>query len=203
MLTRSEFDAWFDDYRGRFPAVNDYLARQPTMGLVLETWYASVSAFDGEILASVTESVISGDFDPVPNVQLGQFGNEIRKLCRAVLGKRREQDHRQEWKRETGKPYQPLFRGQLVDMYRCAEAVHQLIRDEAAESDCGSEGSWNEAPMTPSRAAIVLADDHSANEERQCLAVLESVGLSWQQVQDTAARVGVFLQEVEDGEVGS
>ena len=203
MLTAAEFNTWFSDYRVRFPAVGEYLDRQPIPSKLLDTWYQCVAAFDTDILEHVTRGILNGDADPVPNVQLGQFGNEIRKLCRAVLGKRREQDHRQEWKRETGKPYQPLFRGQLVDMYRCAEAVHQLIGDEAAESDCGSEGSWDEAPMTPSRAAIVLADDHSAKEERQCLAVLGSVGLLWQQVQDTAARVGVFLQEVEDGEVGS
>ena len=100
-----------------------------------------------------------------------------------------------------------LSRSAFYTHYSSKEAILyekvQEIGDEAAESDCGPEGSWDEAPMTPSRAAIVLADDHSAKEERQCLAVLESVGLSWQQVQDTAARVGVFLQEVEDGEVGS
>lgn len=201
MLTRSEFDAWFDDYRGRFPAVNDYLARQPTMGLVLETWYASVSAFDGEILASVTESVISGDFEPVANVQLGQFGNEIRKLCRAVLNSRREREHRQEWKREAGKQYQPLFRGRLVHMYRCAEALRQLIGGEAADADAGP-GSWDDAPMTPARAAIVLADDHSTHEEKRCLAILETVGLTWQQVEEAAAHVGALLQEDDYGEVG-
>lgn len=202
MLTTHEFTIWFADYRGRFPAVGDYVDRQDLPSKLLDTWHQCVSAFDAEILRDVTSGILNGDFEPVANVQLGQFGNEIRKLCRAVLDRRREREHRQEWKREAGKQYQPLFRGRLVHMYRCAEALRQLIGGEAADADAGP-GSWDDAPMTPARAAIVLADDHSTHEEKRCLAILETVGLTWQQVEEAAAHVGALLQEDSDGEVGS
>jgi hypothetical protein len=186
MLTRSEFIQWFDDYKARFPAVGDYMGKQDLPMVLLDTWHQSIVAFDPDVLGAVTRSILDGQFEPVANVSLGTFGAEIRKLCRQVLDNRRNREHSQEWQRPSGSPYVPMIQGKMRDMLQAGLAVNRLLGDKAGDFRHTDDVHWDHPTAGSYCAAIILADDHTAYEEEQCLATLARDGLTWAQIQEAA-----------------
>lgn len=175
MLTREDFDQWFTDYKGRWPSVGDYAARQQLPGALLDNWHASLAAFDLDVLGAVTDGIVSGEFEPVENVKLGSWANEIRKLGREVLSRRRDARDRQAPKQEAkAKPFNPLNTGSMVSMYHACCAVYKLL--PGADQDVID-------------AAICLADDHTPYERDRSMMALEGAGLTWDQVREVAERL--------------
>lgn len=176
MLTRDEFDLWFADYKSRWPSVGDYAARQQLPGALLDNWHASLAVFDLGLLEAVTAGIVSGRFDPVPNVNLGTWANEVRKMARQVLDDRRQdQDRRQQREVYGEKPFDPLRTGSMVAMWNACCAVYELVT--APDDDVVM-------------AAICLADDHTPYERDRSLLALEGAGLTWDQVREVADRIG-------------
>jgi hypothetical protein len=186
MLTGNEFVAWFDDYKSRFPAVGDYVGRQELPAVLLDTWHQNLAAFDSDVLGAVTRAILDGSMEPVANVSLGTFGAEVRKLCRQVLDARRERDHRQEWHRPTGKPYVPMLQGKMLEMFQAGLAVNRLLGDKAGTFVHTDDVHWDHPAAGAYCAAIILADDHTAYEEEQCVAALRTAGLEWDTVRQAA-----------------
>jgi hypothetical protein len=175
MLTRADFDQWFNDYAARWPAVRDYANRQPTLEALLDNWHASLAAFDLGDLEALTAAIVAGDFDPVENCKLGTFSNEIRRMGREMRYRRRDAEHQQEQRKAVeAKPFNPLNTGSMVSMYHACCAVYELL--PGADQDVID-------------AAICLADDHSAYERDRSLLALEGAGLTWDQVREVAERL--------------
>ena len=183
MLTRDDFNAWFQRFKGRFPAVGEYAGRQIDPKELLNGWHNTLMGFTYATLDDVTEGIQSGELEPVDNRQLGQFALEIRKRALELNEKLRKP---QEWKRV------PLYgtilkQPKMAWMLRCAMAADKLLGVTTAAgvqkySRPGSvraeDGSYD--------AAIIMADDHTAAEERMCLETFGLVGLSWDQIQAEA-----------------
>jgi len=175
MLTRDEFNAWFDEYRSRWPSVGDYVARQPLPGVLLDTWYASMAAFDAGVLQAVTAGIIEGEFDPVEPMKFGAWASKIRRMCRQVVAIRRERAEANRRREESRRnPFDPIKRGSMADMFHAACAVYELLprADECVVM-----------------AAIILADDHTECERDRALNFIAGAGLSWDQIQGTALRL--------------
>jgi hypothetical protein len=175
MLTREQFDAWFVEYRSRWPSVGDYAAKQPLPGVLLDTWYASMAAFDASVLEAVTAGMISGDFEPVEPMKFGTWSSEIRRMCRQVVARRRDRAEADRRRSESvSNPFDPIKRGSMADMYHAACAVYELI---PGADDCVV------------KAAIVLADDHTDCERERAMNFLAGAGLTWSQIQAVADRI--------------
>jgi hypothetical protein len=175
MLTREQFDTWFDEYRSRWPSVGDYVAKQPLPSVLLDTWHASMAAFDSNVLEAVTAGIIGGDFDPVEPMKFGSWANEIRRMCRQILARRRERSDADRRRDDAvRKPFQPVQRGSMADMYDACCAIYTLLPG---------------ADQCVVMAAIALADDHTESERDRAMNCLAGVGLTWKQVQETAARL--------------
>lgn len=174
-LTRKEFNKWFADYKSRWPAVGDYVARQSVPEALLDTWHQSMAAFDRETLEAITDGILDGTWEPIANVDLGQFGSCVRRLGREVHARRREERQRKEAARvEHDKPFTPLKIGSMADMYHACCAVYELL--PGADQDVID-------------AAITLADDHTPYERDKSISFLEGAGLTWERVQEVAARL--------------
>lgn len=175
MLTREQFDTWFDEYRSRWPSVGDYVAKQPLPGVLLDTWYASMAAFDASVLQAVTAGIIEGEFDPIEPIKFGAWASEVRRICRQIVARRRER-REDERRREEAirKPFQPVQRGSMAGMYFACCAVHELLpgADECVVM-----------------SAIILADDHTECERDRAMNFIAGAGLTWSQIQDTADRI--------------
>ena len=191
MLTLSEFKDWLGDYRTRFPAVREYVAKQPQSSRLIDTWHQVLVAFEAQTLAAVTAAILAGELDPVPNTQLGQFGHEIRQRCRQYLDLHRGSQP-QDW-HETAKPLpvsQMLQEPKMRHMLACARAADRLTGSDDGASDASRYAKHGSVyPDAGSyEAAVVMADDHSEAEERACLATFAREGVTWQQIQDEARR---------------
>ena len=175
MLTRADFDQWFNDYAARWPAVRDYANRQPTLEALLDNWHASLAAFDLETLEAVTAGIVAGDFEPVENVKLGVFSSEIHRMGREIRYRRREaEDRRKQKTAGKAKPFTPLVSGSMQDMYHACCAVYQLA--PGCDQDVIDAG-------------IALADDHTQAEADRAVMALEGAGLTWEKVQEVAVRL--------------
>lgn len=209
MLTASEFADWFADYRGRFPAVGDYVDRQELPAKLLDTWHHNLAAFDTDVLAAVTNGIVAGDWEPVANVSLGTFGSEVRKLCREVLEARRRTGRRQEWQQHQAA--EPLLDGSAIDGVYAGLAVDALLEERTGQKPDARDaftftehGSchWDHPNCGAYCAAIILADDHTAYEEEQCLKTLASHGLTWDEVRQRAAELKASGMQVGIPSVG-
>lgn len=175
MLTRSEFNKWFADYKDRWPSIGDYVAKQDVPEKVLDTWHQSMAAFSLADLEAVTAGILAGDFEPIEPIKFGQWGSEVRRLARHVFSARRDQEHKREERKATkAKPFNPLVAGSMTDMYHACCAVYELLT--APDEDVVM-------------AAITLADDHTAYERDRSLLALEGAGLTWEQVLEVAGRL--------------
>jgi len=175
MLTRNDFDQWFADYASRWPSIRDYANRQPTTEALLDTWHASLAAFDLDVLGAITAGMLSGEYEPVEPMKFGTWASEVRKLGREVLHRRREANYQQsavEAVRE--KPFSPLRAGSMTDIYHACCAVYELL--PGADQDVVD-------------AAIALADDHTPYERDKSLAFLQGAGITWEQIQTVAGRL--------------
>lgn len=202
MLTRNEFDRWFDDYRARFPSVAEYVRKQSLPSTLLDTWYANLAAFDAMLLGEVTGAIVAGDTEPIPNVHLGTFGAEIRGRCRQILDRRRRRD---DWKEPLRETYQPLMDANMSDMMYCGLAVDDLLGIGSADEARLFRDPGSVSPDHPQCgaycAAIILADEHSAWEETRCLAKLAEHGLTWEQVRARAAQLRASKEDHTNGQV--
>lgn len=175
MLTRADFDQWFNDYAARWPAVRDYANRQPTLEALLDNWHASLAAFDLETLEAVTAGIVAGDFEPVENVKLGVFSSEIRRMGREIRYRRREAEDRRKQKTSgKAKPFTPLVSGSMTDMYHACCAVYELA--PGCDQDVID-------------AAICLADDHTDAEAERAMLAIEGAGLTWASILEVAGRL--------------
>lgn len=197
-MTSDEYNKWVADFVKRYPAVGEYVKKRPLpdQKVLHDTWHRTLSAYPPEILWGVTDAMISGHVDPVANVDLGQFGEQIRQRCRQVLELERK---KRRPKPADDKPFQPLAGGNMSAMLRCLKAA------EAMQIAAGRD-STIEVRVTPwhwSGAVIILADDHSEGEAATAHATLRSEGLDWAEVRRRAAEMGEvpILRGVEDEEV--
>jgi hypothetical protein len=175
MLTRDDFDTWFADYASRWPSVRDYANRQPLVEPLLDTWHQSLAAFDTSVLEAITAGMLSGDWEPVEPMKFGTWSNEIRRLGREVLHRRREKaEKRQVNQQAKVKPFSPLRAGSMTDIYHACCAVYELL--PGADQDVVD-------------AAIALADDHTPYERDKSLAFLAGAGITWEQIQTVAGRL--------------
>jgi len=196
-MERTEFNAWMGDFGRRYPAVAEYVKRRelPDQRLLLDTWHQTLSAFDRETLDAVTAGIISGDLDPVPNVALGTFAEEIRQRCRRVLDKQRRETRPEPQQRE------PILDGNMVMAIACGQAALELL-DEMG-TPCVIDADYfrlaeSVQPKIPFCAAIILADDHTEEEARIARQTLDEHGIPWEHVlQRVSAATKPVVQEVE------
>jgi hypothetical protein len=184
-VERSEFDAWFTDFGLRYPAVAEYLKKRPEEDrpVLLDTWHKTLLPYPLDVCQEVTWSIISGKLDPVANVDLGQFGDQVRRRCREVMETRRQADRRKS--KAEDPPAAPLVDGNMPSMLRHLKAAEALM------TELGQDATIEErvTPWHWSGAAIILADDHTAGEAADALATLEAAGLDWPTVQCRAAEI--------------
>jgi hypothetical protein len=104
-MNQSDFKIWFADYRGRYPAINDYMAKHDGNKL-MDTYYETLCPFTLEDVTAVTRGMMAGEIEPVPNVALGTFGEEIRQRVRRIVDERhirqKNADLTYKWKRTPG-----------------------------------------------------------------------------------------------------
>lgn len=175
MLTRDDFDTWFADYASRWPSIRDYANRQPLVEPLLDTWHQSLAAFDTDVLEAITAGMLAGEFEPIEPMKFGTWSNEVRRLGREVLHRRREKGQKREaHQKAKAKPFNPLVAGSMTDMYHACCAVYELA--PGCDQDVID-------------AAIALADDHTDHEETRATMALEGAGLTWEQVCEVAGRL--------------
>jgi hypothetical protein len=185
MTTKSDFNSWFQDFSARFPSVAEYLSRQANSKLLVDTWHKTLIAFTKDTLAAVTTGIIAGEFEPVPNTALGQFAHEIRTRAKVVVERTRRGEP-QEW---TQIPLlgTMLAEPKMARSMKCAKAVDRLLGNATSAgyrkytrpgSVHAEDGSYD--------AAIIMADDHTAAEERMCLETFAQDGLTWEKIQQEA-----------------
>jgi hypothetical protein len=199
----AEFTKWFKDFSSRYPSVAEYSSRQGNSKLLLDTWHKTLAAFAIETLYEVTAGIISGEFDPIPNTALGQFAHEIRMRAKVVVERQRRGEP-QEWE-QIPLLGTMLKEPKMVWMLKCAKAADKLLGVTTAAgykkyaqpgSVRAEDGSYD--------AAIIMADDHTAAEERMCLETFARDGLTWDQIQEVA-RAGSapdIVERVEDRTYG-
>ena len=188
-MQRDEFNAWFTDFGRRFPAVSEYLNKRAKedQPVLLDTWRESLAAFDANTMAGVTYAIIHGDLPPVPNVDLGQFGEVMRQ--RAKEWRMRQPRNKPE---PEAVPFSPLKSGSMVHGLRCLKAAAAILRERGQDDEI-------DARVTPwhwSGAAIILADDHTAAEAKDAGDTLRAAGLAWPDVCKRAAEMddSIFLK---------
>lgn len=196
MLSLTDFNEWFADYRSKWPAVADYLRRQENAAALRDGWHQTLVAFDRLTLDRVTVAILQGQMEPVENVKLGTFANEIRQRCRLLLDQERRARERQKvvaTARSQRKQFSPLRQGNMVHMVACGIAADQLTAEatgEPVDTACVRYSRPHSVtPDIPHDAAVVLADDHTDCEETEAHATLAAVGLTWEQVEARAAEI--------------
>ena len=202
-MTRTEFDEWLSDYRKRYPAISNYIVGQGADAeTLIDTWHQTLRAFTVETLEGVTRGIIAGRFPPVPNVDLGQFAEQIRQRARSVV-----EDIRHEKPAERHVLRDPIVAGDMQQMLKCGIATIELLREagrptDVAATDYTRPGSVT--PYAPYSAAIILADDRTEAEADAAMETIHTAGLTWRQIVDRSesVRCGVFqsVKEVSDDE---
>lgn len=215
MLTQAQFNQFWTDFAAKFPACKEYIAKLELSKAFLDGVYQGVAAFDLDILTDLTKRMLTGEIDAIPNTQLGHIGGELRIRCRQLLELRRKAQPKetQEWQRWS--PTKMLAEDPtMARMLQCAKAVDRLLGRDKLEfaRDCtayamegsvrANNGEYRCYPTDHSvdakdayDAAIIMADKHTPDEERQCLAAFSRAGLTWEQIQEEARHIPTHLFE--------
>lgn len=195
MVTRAEFNLWLDDFANRYPSTGEYLKRREKPGLLLDTWYKTLQAFELETLSAVTSGIIRGIFLPIANVDLGQFAEQVRQRARQVLEQRRREQPRE--RHVSDKPH---LVGNHIWGVRCAIAMLQLLEEAGiADTRTNFRETNSVNPYYPYGAAIILADKHTTHEESIAHQTLAKAGITWDQVKKRAVRVDNVFPTMQRG----
>jgi len=201
MITNAQFNEFWHEFSIKFPAAREYVEKQPIPSGFLDGIYQSVACFDLDTLKDLIRRMLIGEIEPIPNTDLGHIGNQIRSRCRRILDERRAKEP-QDWQKWSAVEVIQSD-SKLSWMMACAQAADRLLGDRATgkASDFNTPNSVRAARGSYC-AAIIMADTHTATEERDCLQAFSHDGLSWAQIQAEAKRQPVTIEtkEVDDEE---
>jgi hypothetical protein len=184
-MDRKQYNTWVADFAMRYPAMGDYVKRRPLndQKVLHDTWFRTLEPYMEETLRAVTDSIIKGKLQPVANVDLGQFGEQIRNRCRELLDQERSLRKRRDLLDQASRgAVDPLKDGNNRWMYCCLQAAIQI----RWEDDKSQEIEVKVSPWNWSGAVVILADNPKPNDREVALKTLESEGMRWEDIVERA-----------------